>query len=245
MPPVATPVPPAPASPPAPAAQVAPPPAPAVASAPQASPASAVTSQVLVETQTYDMQPVGQTGLVPVSVDWNADMKSIASAQGFGDLDFTAFGIFPIITLTNDLKFTLSTGGDLGQEFYCHIHEGRKKYLYSNGLQITDRNSEVAYSYDQKTYKSGQPLEELLTKWRSQGYTPTMKTYMELVCKLDDDRVGLLSVPPTSISRFTAFVADTIQARVLVPQAYCRVSVGEKVTNVPVPFHPMKFEMVR
>ena len=177
-------------------------------------------------------------------VDWNADMRAIAAAQGFGDLDFTAYGIFPTVTLTNDLKYTLSSGGDLGSEFFCFVHEGRKKYLYSNGLPMGHKDSEVAYSYDQKT-SNGKPLEPILAQWRAAGYTPTLKTYMELVCKLDDERIVLLSVPPASIARFTSFVADTIQARLLVPQARCRVSVGERVLKAAVPFHPMKFEMAR
>lgn len=186
------------------------------------------------------------TGLsqVPV-IDWTGDMKSIAAVQGFGDLDFTAFGIFPTVTLTNDLKFTLSTGGDLGSVFVCQIHEGRKKYLYSNGLPMGDKSSEVAYSYDQKTSSKDEPLDGILSRWRSQGWTPTMKTYMELVCKLPEGRVVLLSVPPSSISRFTAFVAETIHSQIPVAMAQCRVSVGEKVMNVSVPFHPMKFELLR
>lgn len=177
-------------------------------------------------------------------IDWNSDVRSIAAAQGLDFLDFNQFGIFPNVVLANSGVFTLSTGGDLGTQFYCRFIDSKKKTMYGNGLPMGAKDSEVCYSYDEQT-SNGRNLEEILAGWRAAGYTPTKKNYLELVCQLDDGRVVLLSVPPASISRFTGFVAATITAQIPYTQARCRVYVGEKVTKTAVPFSPIAFDMVR
>ena len=238
-------LPPPPPPPPAVAASTTPPPAPAQQAAPPPAPAQqAEAAEPWRPIDTYQEPSVPATISQVPTIDWTSDMKSIAAAQGFADLEFDQFGTFPVVTLTNDLKFTLSSGGDLGSAFICQIHEGKKKYLYNNGLPMSDKQSDAFYSYDQVTTTKGEQVRDRLAAWQQAGYTPAMRTYMDLVCRLDSGKIVILSVPPQSVTRFAAYFAETISRQIPVAQATCRVSVGEKVTNVNVPFHPMKFELI-
>jgi hypothetical protein len=186
------------------------------------------------------VEPIGE--LTPVyasQINWSGDFKDIAAQQGFDDLDFTQFGIWPIVSLDRG-EFKVSTGGSLGSQFYCKIQQKRKKTLYSNGIPYGREGSKAVYSYDGET-TNGKPLQPIVAEWQ----TVERREYLELVCRLQDDRIILLSVPPQSISRFVAFVADTITSQVLVAEAWCRVYKGDRVEKAKVPFDPINFELVR
>ncbi|NCC34315.1 MAG: hypothetical protein EOM24_20230 [Chloroflexia bacterium] len=193
----------------------------------------------------YETLPVEYAGelmpVTPAEINWSGDFKEIAAQQGFDDLDFTAYGIWPIVSLDRG-DFKVSTGGSLGREFYAQIQQKRKKFLFSNGVPYGQKGAEAVYSYDGVTASgSGKPLSELTAGWAK----TEKREYLELVCRLKDSRIILLSVPPQSVSRFVTFVADTITSRVLVANAWCRVHIGPRVEKAAVPFDPIGFELVR
>lgn len=177
----------------------------------------------------------------PVSTG-EVSVQQAAAEEGFEGLDFDGFGTFPIISLKRG-SFKTSSGEDLGTSFNCVITSSRAKYLYKTKLPDNDPRSAVAYSYDQQT-SNGKNLQDIIASWAAQGVGYDTKKYLELTCTLEDGRLMLLSVPPTSISRFSAFTASRIMRGLKAPDTLVKVYIGAEVTRVAFPFTPIEFAIV-
>lgn len=252
----------APAMPPAqtfiPAAPPAAPVAPAMPSPPPSYIASSIEDAQLVQEQALSQQvaevnalQVAQAqqlglpeGSALAAVDFdNMTFAQIAAAQGLIGLDFNQYGVLPTCSL-NQGQFKLSDGSSLGTEFRCIIQETKPKFLYKTSVQDSDPRHSVAYTYDHKT-SNNKDLQEIIKGWAAQGMGHDIKNYLEMTCVLDDGRIILLSVPQTSISRFTQHVIQVTASRRLLSQVTTRVFIGPLVTKAVKPFSPMAFEIAK
>ena len=179
---------------------------------------------------------------VPAAIDFDRmSFQQIAEAQGLLGLDFNQYGVLPICAL-NHGSFRLNNGTNLGTDFNCIVHDAKPKYLYKTSVPDNDPRHAVAYSYDQ-TSSNGKPVRDILDEWARQGMGYDVKNYLELTCRLDDGRIILLSVPPTSVSRFTNHVITVTSLRKLISQVRTHVFIAPEVTKVRNPFTPIGFEI--
>lgn len=219
--------------------QAAPPPAqeyiPAAPPAPETAPAMAPT-QELVPAQSMGG---GMTALQAVDFD-NMTFEQIALAQGIVGLEFDQYGVLPNCSL-NKGAFKLSDGTSLGTEFVCVIQEVKPKYLYKTAVADLDPRHSVVYTYD-KTSTNGKPLQPIIDGWAAQGMGFDVKHYLEAVCVLEDNRIILLSIPQTSISRLTSHVITVTVSKRLLSQVKTRVFIGPEVKS-KIPFSPISFEI--
>ena len=236
MPPAAA-VAPIPGAVPMPPWQAAPPQAPVQEFIPAAPPAPAMApAQEIapVEPQATGIMAIG-------AIDFeNMTMEQIALAQGIVGLDFAQYGVLPNCSL-NKGAFKLSDGTSLGTEFVCVIQEVKPKYLYKTAVADLDPRHSVVYTYD-KTSTNGKPLQPIIDGWAAQGMGFDVKQYLEAVCVLEDNRIILLSIPQTSISRLTSHVITVTVSKRLLSQVKTRVFIGPEVRS-KVPFSPMGFEV--
>ena len=219
--------------------QAAPPPAqeyiPAAPPAPETAPAMAPT-QELVPAQSMGG---GMTALQAVDFD-NMTFEQIALAQGIVGLEFDQYGVLPNCSL-NKGAFKLSDGTSLGTEFVCVIQEVKPKYLYKTAVADLDPRHSVVNTYD-KTSTNGKPLQPIIDGWAAQGMGFDVKHYLEAVCVLEDNRIILLSIPQTSISRLTSHVITVTVSKRLLSQVKTRVFIGPEVKS-KIPFSPISFEI--
>lgn len=252
----------APAMPPAqtfiPAAPPAAPAAPVMPAAPPSYIAASIEDAQLVQDQVAVQQAAEVNALqvaqaqqlgVPqgsplAAVDFdNMTFAQIAEAQGLVGLDFNQYGVLPNCSL-NQGQFKLSDGSSLGTEFRCVIQETKPKFLYKTSVQDTDPRHSVAYTYDHKT-TNNKDLQEIIKGWAAQGMGYDVKNYLEMTCVLEDGRIILLSVPQTSISRFTQHVIQVTASRRLLSQVTTKVGIGPLVTKAVKPFSPLSFEIAK
>ena len=170
----------------------------------------------------------------------NMTMEQIALAQGIVGLDFAQYGVLPNCSL-NKGAFKLSDGTSLGTEFVCVIQEVKPKYLYKTAVADLDPRHSVVYTYD-KTSTNGKPLQPIIDGWAAQGIGFDVKNYLEAVCVLEDNRIILLSIPQTSISRLTSHVITVTVSKRLLSQVKTRVFIGPEVKS-KIPFSPISFEI--
>lgn len=216
--------------------QAAPPPAQEyIPAAPAMAPAE-VPVQELVPAQSMGG---GMVAMGAVDFD-NMTMEQIALAQGIVGLDFAQYGVLPNCSL-NKGAFKLSDGTSLGTEFVCVIQEVKPKYLYKTAVADLDPRHSVVYTYD-KTSTNGKPLQPIIDGWAAQGMGFDVKNYLEAVCVLEDNRIILLSIPQTSISRLTSHVITVTVSKRLLSQVKTRVFIGPEVKS-KIPFSPISFEI--
>jgi hypothetical protein len=170
---------------------------------------------------------------------------------GFDGLDF-GFGSFPMISLQNNGTFQSSEGGSLGTEFECCVLGSKPKWIYKNDQK--GPAEDFFYTFDRVVSVQGELIEDILNGpegWASKGWKHEVKKYVEAQAQLitDDEDNGslvLLSISPTSITKFSGYVA-TISGRYKKSPAsvVTRVHLGDEVTKVKYPFHPWAFDFVR
>lgn len=213
------------------------------ASAPQAPPAPPAAPPAY-EPSGQVLAPVESpsTGMVALgAVDFdNMTFEQIALAQGIVGLEFDQYGVLPNCSL-NKGAFKLSDGTSLGTEFVCVIQEVKPKYLYKTAVADLDPRHSVVYTYD-KTSTNGKPLQPIIDGWAAQGMGFDVKHYLEAVCVLEDNRIILLSIPQTSISRLTSHVITVTVSKRLLSQVKTRVFIGPEVKS-KIPFSPISFEI--
>jgi hypothetical protein len=168
--------------------------------------------------------------------------------SGFEGLEF-GFGAFPIITLQNTGQFESSEGGVLGSSFNVILLGSKTKWICKNDQK--GPAEDFFYSFDRETALSGEDAQPIIDGWRQRGWKHEWKKYLDVQAQLvtDDEDNGalvMLSIPPTSINRFSGYVA-TIMGRYQqdITQVVTRCELGEKVTRVKYPFHPWAFSKLR
>jgi len=240
----------APEAPPAPSVQAtpppvqeSPPPAPPMQESPPPAPPAAYSGQEMTVSQggTTELQASGP-------IDWNTMTPAqIAQALGYEGLNFEQFGVTPIVSLDGQ-EFKCNDGRSFGPEFFCFAHTSRPKFVYKPSLASNDHrwktlDTKIAFSYDRQT-TNGKDLNQILNSWQEQGITHTVIQYLEITCVLDSGEVVLLSVPPTSIGRFTSFFQNVVLSRRKpLAQVRCRVGTGALVTKAVQEFYPMSFDI--
>jgi len=167
---------------------------------------------------------------------------------GFEGLEF-GYGAFPIVTLQNTGQFETSEGGVLGSSFNCVLLGSKAKWICKND-QRGDAE-DFFYSFDRVTTLSGDDVQSIINGWKERGWNSEWKKYLDVQAQMvtDDEDNGalvMLSIPPTSISRFSGYVA-TVMGRYQqdITQVVTRCELGEKVTKGRYPFHPWSFSKLR
>jgi hypothetical protein len=173
-------------------------------------------------------------------------MEQQAADDGFDGLDMTGYGTFPIVKLDQGEFVGDGITGGLGTEFYCKIQGSREKILLSNGLKNNQPGYDFRYTYDRITTHKGENVDQVLAEWRAAGLTPAEKKYLEVPAQIvygqHDGTLVLLSVPPTSVRRFSAYYMKLRVAGKNVRECITKCSKGERVTNVDHPFFPWAFD---
>lgn len=234
---------------PPPAAAYAPPPSPAVTApvsqeasaavvAAQAAPSAAPVAVANPPTQMPATRTPAATSLATSGVG------GALASEGFDGLDF-GFGSFPMITLQNDGTYQSSEGGNLGSDFYCQILGSTPKWIYKNDQK--GPAEDFFYTFDRVYSVQGEPIEEILAGWKAKGWEFEVKKYLDVQAQMvtndeDNGTLVLLSIPPTSITKFSGYLA-TVAGRHgrQVASVVTHVKLGDKVTKVKYPFHPWAF----
>lgn len=200
----------------------------------QVAQASPQAGTAMTAAQTQAMATAVQTG----------NMKQQLAAQGFEGLNF-GFGSFPIITLQNTGRFESSEGGDMGTEFTCILLGSKEKWIFKNDAK--GAAEDFCYSYDGVYATSGELVDDIIKGWEANGFKHEKKPYLDVQATLvtddeDDGALVLLSIPKTSINRFSGYVAMLAARGLEAKEVVTKISLGDKVTKVPHPFHPWKFQ---
>jgi len=167
---------------------------------------------------------------------------------GFEGLEF-GFGAFPVVTLQNTGQFETSEGGVLGSSFNCILLGSKAKWICKND-QRGDAE-DFFYSFDRVTALTGEDAKTIIDGWTQRGWKHEWKKYLDVQAQMvtDDEDNGalvMLSIPPTSINRFSGYVATVIgRYQQEITQVVTRCELGEKVTKVRYPFHPWSFSKLR
>ena len=168
-------------------------------------------------------------------------MVEALAAQGFAGLDF-GFGSLPIVSLDQG-SFKMSDGTSLGEEFYCQMQQSRPKLLFKTALDQKDPRHSLCYSYDGITDTKGASVQAQIDAWARMGISHEKKQYLEVFALLTNQDTVLLSVPPTSVRRFSALIATMAGRGLPVTETWVKVFKGPKVTNTAVAFVPWAFEV--
>lgn len=168
-------------------------------------------------------------------------------SEGFEGLEF-GFGSFPMISLQNDGTFQSSEGGVLGTEFQVCLLGSKAKWIYKNDQK--GPAEDFFYTFDKITTVGGEPIADILANWEARGWKYEVKKYLDVQAQMvtndeDNGTLVLLSVPPTSINKFSGYTA-TVRGRHhrKVGSVITKCHLGEKVTKVKHPFHPWAFSFV-
>lgn len=139
---------------------------------------------------------------------------------------------------------------ELGREFSCVVVTTRPRYIVR---QSSDGDADVYYSYqkDGLVDTEGNDKTELLREWKEDGYeNPIIKEYAEVLALLsrpeDQDKNGamvMLSVPPTSLQRFSGFlVQQRMMRRKKHSDFLLTCTIGKKVGSGNTAFYPWAFK---
>ena len=210
----------------------------------QAAPAPAPVATEDPPVQVPATRTPGATGMQS-SID-TTGVQGALQKQGFEGLDY-GFGAFPAVSLQNDGTFKSSEGGSLGRDFYCCVLGSTPKWIYKNDQK--GAAEDFFYTFDRQFSTQGEPIDAILAGWKENGWKHEVKKYLDVQAQLvtqdeDNGQLILLSISPTSITKFSGYLA-TVSGRHNkdVQSVITHVYLGEKVTKVQYPFHPWAFEM--
>lgn len=193
------------------------------------------------------VEPQVQTAMVsPQSgVPGTGMLEQSAREQGFLGLDFTAYGVFPVISLDpRSNQFKTTENETLGPAFYAYLLSARPKFLYKTALEDKDPRSELCYSFDQRVTTTGQQVQDVVAKWARDGIGYHMKVYVDVIVKLcADNRLMVLQVPPTSNTRLTHHYATIAGNSLKMAEQVTLVTQGQEVTNTKFRFIPLDFKL--
>lgn len=175
-------------------------------------------------------------------------LAEAASDMGFDGVDLTGFGAFPIVSLQKE-TFKTTEGYVLGDSFEGYPQGSRKKWIYKNGL--ANENPDVAffYTYDDELSIKGEPIPEILAGWKERGWNYVKNPYVELFVRLEggeqSGQVVALSIPKTSIPRFSNFIVTLLaKGGEGMKTTLCWFGKGPEVTKVRNPFIPLAFRVL-
>jgi hypothetical protein len=174
----------------------------------------------------------------------------LASAEdvGFSGLK-VEFGAFPILKMDKG-SFMVDDDELDEKEIDVVLIQSRPKYIYKEA--DVDNTDVFTYSYDQKMTTSGESLEDWIREQTAQGMKIEVKEYLEVVAEIVDgpeDYIGeivLMSIPPTSKSRFSGYVIKLMRKTGRTPdKVVTRISVGKRLKKGSISWNPWKFQYVK
>lgn len=167
------------------------------------------------------------------------------SDDDLSQLDLTGYGVFPTVTLDKG-EFECDSELEFDKEFDCVIQQFQEKFFYSS--KVSDSDHEFFYTLDKDVTTSGESIDEVTQQWKEEGRPAhTIKKYLQVLVQIvggdNDGRLVLLSISPSSVAKFSGYVAGELAAvrRVHYKHAVTTVRVGEKITKAKFPFRPWAF----
>lgn len=170
------------------------------------------------------------------------------SEEEMEDLEF-GFGTFPIITLNGEFECADDTI-DVEGGFDCVIQSYKARYIY----RVDEDHFFYTYDNPKKSNPNarltttGEPFDGILKEWSEDNLKHEIKKYLEVVVLMkgaNEGKICLLSVSPTSVGRFSGYVAMELkQLKSLhYTQVITHCSPAAKVKSAYA-FRPWKFELV-
>jgi len=196
-----------------------------------------------VHTGTSMAQPSAHTQIASYNPDQvQGGALAVAAQAGFSGLEI-GFGSFDIMKL--DGESFMIDGETLDEkEVPMIVTQTREKFIIK---ELCDGDTdEFIYSYDNVTDTSGVPVESFRSRLAGQGLEVETKTYLEAVAEIKDGQFDgefvLLSIPPSSLKRFSGYVVKVQHKYGVNPdKVVTMVSVGKKITKGKNSWCPWKF----
>lgn len=211
---------------------------------------SALVVEVDVDAAPAPVQEVAKPQTRGVVAGRPSVLDTGLSDEEMEDLEF-GFGTFPIITLNGEFECADDTieveGG-----FECVILSYKARYIYrcdeENFFYTYYNAKRDAGKDDLRVTTSGESMDDKLAEWGEEELKHEIKKYLEVVVLMkgaNEGKICLLSVSPTSVGRFSGYVAMELhQLKGLhYSEVITRCSLGAKI-NSKYAFKPWHFEFV-
>jgi hypothetical protein len=185
----------------------------------------------------------------------SGDVMSALEEDGHEGLEM-GYGSFPYLKLDRG-RFQSSDGNEYGTSFDAVCYPSKVKYI----VKCNDEQNapEFFYTYDKVTTTTGKPVDAILAEWTSKGWSkPVDRKYIDVPAQMvkwvqdgqgnwtpELEQMVLLSIPQTSISRYSGYLAGVkLSRRSSSSEVVTRISVGAKITSGKWPFEPWNFSFV-
>lgn len=164
-----------------------------------------------------------------------------AAKAGYEGLEI-GYGSFDILKLDGE-SFMLSDEVLKEKTISMVITQCRAKYIIKEVAENTDN---FIYSYDQITDTKGIAVEVFKAKMHAAGCEIEIKKYLEAVAEIVDGPYDgefvLLSIPPSSLKRFSGYTVKVMHKFGVNPdKVVTDVSVGKKIVKGKISWCPWKF----
>lgn len=191
----------------------------------------------------------------------SANVMERLAAQGNEGLEL-GYGSFAIVKLEQG-QFQDNEGNYLGPQFDVILYPSKQKWIVKCN---SDQNApEFFYTHDQIKAVNGRLISEIKAEWAQKGWvSPVERKYLDVPAQIIDwnqdaqgqwipsaGRMVLLSIPQTSIGRYSGYLASVNLTQTTAAGLPCsqsdvvtRCTVGAKVTSGQWPFNPWNFNFV-
>lgn len=169
---------------------------------------------------------------------------AVLAKEGFEGLEI-GYGSFPILKLDGE-SFMLDDEVLKEKEIPMIISQSRSKFIIKEKAEETDN---FIYSYDGIVDTKGVSVETFKALMKSKGNQIETKTYLEAVAEIVDGEFEgefvLLSIPPSSLKRFSGYGVKVMHKFGVSPnKVVTQVSVGKKIVKDKKSWSPWKFTVL-
>ena len=176
-----------------------------------------------------------------------------AENQGFEDVELGGFGTFPTVILGTDGKFECDDEDWGDTPFVGQLQKTKALYLCS---QEGVEKGPCGFTYDQVNLNSVvdecTTVADLRKAWAEDGYTLSIKKYMEVVIEIVNEDSGyfgeffIAKIAPASVNAFKGqlFIANN-KHKTPLDQVKMQFSVAKRKQVGTAKFYPWKFKIIR
>jgi hypothetical protein len=185
----------------------------------------------------------------PVSTSNVKQFIQEQAEEGFEGLAIDGFS-FDRIKLEDGKFLKGSDEVEIGEKFQFIALSSRSIYVVR---QSDDQDAESFYSYDPagQTKTDGSSAKDILDEWKTDGYGTeehplSIRKYLEVFARLPKgDEMVSLSIPPSSVSRFSGKAAEAkFRYNLGLGQVVLEASVGKKAGEGSKAFRPWTFSVI-
>lgn len=193
----------------------------------------------------------------PAVSSGGGEMMTALQEDGFEGLKL-GFGAFPGIVLPAEGRFKINGEEKfIGEAFSGRIHSSKPKWIVKVDTNDKDKEKYV-YTYDNPRDPNamttgGTKVVDFIADVEASGQRTKVKDYLDVLFEIDEcseeslspGDLVLLSIPDTSIKRFSGYLLQLQMRKTSPRDVITRVSVGAKITSVAKPYYPWSFKMDR